>query len=230
MGLDNLSVDTAAAQNPAQRRSFFSLGFTVPFDSVVSRRMADVFLQVSSELRAETDRGAIILAFAWIDEELTRSLKKFFRPSAHAAGKADELFGAGRPLGDAATKIDVAFRLGLLQEDTYKSLHLLRRLRNDFAHLAPHLTLETDSVRDRVRTLFELQKDMIDAILQTVREVPSAQELLKAHETKPSPQALIAAIGTKPVFAMLSGAIVSGLILMTSQVTPVTHSVQPCEA
>lgn len=81
---------------------------------------------------------------------MTQMLKKFLLPSKHESEKADELLGVGRPIGDAATKIDLLLRLGLLAPATYKSLHWLRKLRNDFAHLSSNLTFETDHVRDRI--------------------------------------------------------------------------------
>lgn len=185
--------------------------------------MAETFRHVSAELRGESDRGAVILGFAWMDEELTRALKKFFLPSPHASEKGDELFGVGRPLGDAATKIDVAYRLGLIRESTHKSLHVIRRLRNDFAHLSSKLSFETDSIRDRVNTLFDLQSDMTDAILNSTQEIPEVGLLLLSHAGKPSSRALPAALGTKALFALLSGTIVSGLMLLTHDVAPVSH-------
>ena len=192
-------------------------------DSKLNHRMAEAFKHVSSELLGESDRGAVILAFAWMDEGLTRALKKFFLPSTHRSEKGDELFGVGRPLGDAATKIDVAYRLGLIRESTYKSLHIIRRLRNDFAHLSSKLSFETDNVRDRVNTLFDLQSDMTDAFLEITKEIPEVGQLLQGHAGKPSARVLPAALGSKALFALLSGTIVSGLMLLTNEVAPVSH-------
>lgn len=200
------------------------LGFTMDSSSEINHRMADAFLRVSDELRGESERGAIILAFAWIDEELTRALKKFCLPSPHVSEKGDELFGVGRPIGDTATKIDLAFRLGLIRGQTHKSLHILRKLRNDFAHMSSRLTFETDSVRDRVRILFELQQDMTDAILASTRENPNIATLFHAHEGKPSPQVLLAVLGTKTLFHILAATIVSGLMYLTHDVSQVSHT------
>lgn len=192
--------------------------------SEINHRMAEAFLRVSDELRGESERGAIILAFAWMEEELTRALKKFCLPSPHGSEKGDELFGVGRPIGDAATKIDLAFRLGLIHRHTHKSLHILRKLRNDFAHMSSRLTFETDSVRDRVSTLFELQKDMTDAILTSTRENPDIAALFHAQEGKTSPQALLSVLGTNALFHILAATIVSGLMYLTHDVSQVCHT------
>jgi hypothetical protein len=189
--------------------------------------MADEFLRVNEELRKESERGAVILAFAWMDDELTRVLKKFCAPSLHSSDKGDELFGTGRPIGDAATKIDLVFRLGLIQEHTHKSLHLVRKLRNDFAHLSSRLSFETNSVRDRIRTLFDLQSDMTDAILENTRDVPEIAIILGQHAGRPSPQALSRTFGARPLFHMIAGTMVAGLMLLTNDIPTVTTLLAP---
>jgi hypothetical protein len=78
-------------------------------------KMAEAMQRVTRELQLESDRGCVVLAFAWMDECSTQNLLRFLLPSAHQSAKADELLGVGRPIGDAATKIDLSFRLGLLQ-------------------------------------------------------------------------------------------------------------------
>jgi hypothetical protein len=150
-----------------------------------------------------------------MDDELTKALKRLFIPSTQSAEKADELFGVGRPIGDAATKIDVAYRLSILPEATCRSLHIFRKLRNDFAHLSASISFETDSVRDRMRTLFELQQDMTDAIRDSTSHLPEVKELLEKHDGKPSFQALAEAFGQRHLFQFLAATTVGGLMMAT---------------
>ena len=184
----------------------------------INQKMAEAFLRVNNELKDESDRGAVIVSCAWMDEELTRALKAFCVPSLRASDKDDELFGMRRPVGDAAAKIDLAFRLSLIREETYKSLHLVRKLRNDFAHLSSRLTFKTDSVRDRIRTLFELQSCMTDAILTCVSEHSEVADVLQLHAGKSSPAALEAVVGSRALFDLLAGTIVAGLMLLTDEI------------
>jgi DNA-binding MltR family transcriptional regulator len=53
-----------------------------------------------------------------------------------APGKArDDLFSGGTPpLGTFSARINVARALHLIREDEYELLHLIRRIRNEFAH------------------------------------------------------------------------------------------------
>jgi hypothetical protein len=183
--------------------------------AALGQQIATTFVKVMEELSAESQRGAAVLAFAWMDDELTRTLKRLFIPSTQSAEKADELFGVGRPIGDAATKIDVAYRLSILPEATCRSLHIFRKLRNDFAHLSTSITFETDSVRDRLRTLFELQKDMTDAIRDSINRLPEVKALLQEHDGKPSFQALAEALGPRRLFHFLAATTVGVLIMAT---------------
>ena len=191
----------------------------------VNAAMADTFLKVSDQLLAETERGSVVLAFAWMDEELTRILRRHFLPTRAESEKADELFGVGRPVGDAATKIDVAFRLNLINAATRESLHLARRLRNDFAHLSTSLTFETDSVKDRVKNLFRLQEEVLGAIWSVTSTVPELRAMVQAHEGKEPVSALLDQFGAKRLFAMTAGTIVAGLVMITSEIVSVANLV-----
>jgi hypothetical protein len=75
-----------------------------------------------------------------------------------APNKGRDILSAGpqAPLGTFSAKIDAAFQLGLISKPLARDLHLVRRIRNDFAHDPGELTFETPAVSDRVRALEEL--------------------------------------------------------------------------
>ena len=182
-------------------------------------KMIETAQRVSDNLQRESDRGCVILAFAWMDEQLSSNLQRFLLPSSHQSSRSDELLGAGRPLGDAATKIDLSFRLGLLRENTKTSLHLFRRLRNDFAHLSSHLTFETPSVRDRVLAIFDSEELLLNAVWNARTDAslqpPVTQGSEKAvHQMRQQ-------WGTKGLFAFTAGILVSALVLIGDTLTPV---------
>jgi DNA-binding MltR family transcriptional regulator len=192
--------------------------------------MADTFTRVVDELREESDRGCAVMAFAWIDEQVTANLRRFLLPSSHPAQKSDELLGAGKPLGDAATKIDLSLRLGLMREATYKTLTLFRRLRNDFAHLSTSLSFETPSVRDRVLAIFDCEQTMLNAVWESVIADPEAAAAATAQRGKSGPQILRDILGTKRLFCILAGAIVAGLVLSGEDIDPIAPLVANSEA
>src|ERR1700730_11600151 len=87
--------------------------------------------EVISRVGAESERGMTVLVAAELERVLEILLKSYLAP-----GKArDDLFSGGTPaLGPFSTRINVARALHLLRGDEYESLHLIRRIRNEFAH------------------------------------------------------------------------------------------------
>lgn len=185
-----------------------------------NQKMANSFEQVTKELSLESDRGAVILAFAWMDEQLTSLITKFCFPSIE---KKDELFGTGKAIGDAATKINLAFRLGLINDKTHKSLHGFRKLRNDFAHLTTSLSFDDDSVRDRLKNIFELERMVLEALWESACTNEILQPHLKQHSGKSAISGLSDTMKPKALFCITAGIVVSGLALLcerTEQVHP----------
>lgn len=192
-------------------------------------KMASVARRVVEELQRESDRGCVVLAFAWMDEELTKNLQRFLLPSSHQSSKADELLGPGRPVGDASTKIDLSFRLGLLRQNTRHSLHLFRKLRNDFAHLSSELTFETPSVKDRVLAIFDSEEPVLNGVWESMNRDPSRSIVEASAAGKSSIHEMRNALGTKRLFALAAGFLVSALVLIGDSLTPVSapRSQQP---
>ena len=87
--------------------------------------------ELISKVGAESERGMTILAAAELDRALEVLLKSYLAP-----GKArNNLFaGAPPPFGSFAVKINVARALFLIRGDEYQLLHIIRRIRNKFAH------------------------------------------------------------------------------------------------
>ncbi len=94
--------------------------------------------------------GCALMAAAFLDNKIRILLKSFFldRPKI-----AEELFQSYGPLGTFSSRIDMAFMLGLLTSETYKDLHLIRKIRNDFSHTALPLTFSEESIANRCREL-----------------------------------------------------------------------------
>lgn len=185
-------------------------------------RMAETMWKIKAELRKESERGCVVLAFAWMDDQLSANLRKFLLPSAQQSEKADELLGVGRPIGDAATKIDLCLRLGILQPNTHKSLHMFRRLRNDFAHLASNISFEDQSIHDRVVAIFENEEMVLNGLWQAMIEDEEVRTLTEQEHGKNGAQILKVALGTRKLFEMTAAALVSGLVSIEYALVPVT--------
>lgn len=88
----------------------------------------------------ESERAIVVLGVAQIDADLERVLTHVLHPSAT---QKDDLFSPGRALSSFGSKIALAHRLGLIDNQFRSVLNILRRIRNDFAHNAaePDLAL-----------------------------------------------------------------------------------------
>lgn len=101
-------------------------------------------------LENEGDRATVILVVAKLELILFQILQKYLIP---VPGSEDELLDNDRPLGTFSAKIRMAYRLGLIDNLFSHSLHLIRKIRNAFAHEVEECKLDYGAHRDRVRAL-----------------------------------------------------------------------------
>lgn len=176
-----------------------------------NEKIASCFSSLSMELRRESDRGSVVLAAAWMDEQITSLIKSFL---TEPMGSKDELFKVGGAIGDFGVKIQLAYRLGLIRKETFKSLELYRRLRNEFAHLSFPLTFETPSVKDRIREIFRLN----EPILESIWDVTQSDIALGGNKSSEKVEALLSQHGLRFVFELCAATTASGLLLSVGQV------------
>ena len=106
--------------------------------------------EFADELTDSGDRAAVLVAAAAIDGALEQLLEKVLRPNP---GSRDDLLDGDSPLSTLSARINCCHRLGLIDDDFARTIHLLRKIRNDFAHDVTGCTFEGSSHRDRVRAL-----------------------------------------------------------------------------
>src|SRR5206468_5368147 len=82
-------------------------------------------------LSNETDRGAALVCAAFLEEDLKALLERYFTDVPKVVSR---LLDQSGPLATFSAKIDLSFVSGLISEEMYRALHLLRRIRNSFAH------------------------------------------------------------------------------------------------
>lgn len=103
-----------------------------------------------SGLLNEGDRATVILVAAKLDLVLYQILQKHLIP---VPGSKDELLDNEGPLSTFSAKINMTYRLGLIDNSFSHSLHLIRKIRNSFAHEVEGCTLDSGAHQDRVREL-----------------------------------------------------------------------------
>jgi DNA-binding MltR family transcriptional regulator len=120
------------------------------FDRVKVQAFVEEGNVAIKELMKESDRGAVLVGVAYLDELLVR----LFKEKMLLTQKLSEyLFESSGPLSTLSSRIRIAYCLGWIGPATFQDLDLLRKIRNDFAHLHSPLTFDDPSVRSRCREL-----------------------------------------------------------------------------
>jgi len=136
----------------------------------------------------ESDRAAVILVASIIDENLGTLLKSYLVPNPSSS---DSLFdSATSPLSNFSSKIDLCFRIGIISGKLTRDLHIIRKIRNSFAHDIYGCSFENGSVRSRIR---ELENSVSNKWINQMSEVKRSDDLLE---------------GTRGKFIFITGAII----------------------
>ena len=101
-------------------------------------------------------RSAVIIITAKLDELLGRVITKVTLPSD---AKEDDLVDGDGPLSSLGAKIKIVRRLGFMDAELAQALHLIRKIRNDFAHQPTSCQLDLAPHAHRIRRLVELFSD-----------------------------------------------------------------------
>ena len=119
--------------------------------------VAEEFVSFIVDVLSFDQRSAVIVIVARLDELLYRVIKKLTFPSLR---RDDELLdGDSAPLSSLSSKITFVHRLGKVDSDLAKALHLIRKIRNDFAHKPDAGALHLSPHADRIREIVGYYKD-----------------------------------------------------------------------
>lgn len=106
---------------------------------------------IHTEFERESDRAAAIVVAAMLDEALKLLLRK--RLAAPVAQDRSILDGPNASLNSFSIRIDAGFQLGLLSRYLARDLHLIRKIRNEFAHAPLECTFDTERIKNWVKAL-----------------------------------------------------------------------------
>jgi DNA-binding MltR family transcriptional regulator len=101
------------------------------------------------ELNRETDRGAALLAAAFLDDVLDALIRARFVDDPEATNR---LLTPGRPIESFGARTHLAYCIGLLGPDVYADINAIREIRNEFAHRQPS-SFASPEVRGRCEKL-----------------------------------------------------------------------------
>lgn len=106
---------------------------------------------VALQMMTERGRGLVLVGAARLDLALEHVLKAVMAP---CSDPDDKLFTPDRSLGSYGAKISLAARLGLIDASIEQALHVIRRVRNDFAHSAGEPSLTEPRHQTRLQRVY----------------------------------------------------------------------------
>jgi DNA-binding MltR family transcriptional regulator len=114
--------------------------------------------EIRAEIEAQSDRAAALVAAAYLEERLREAIRALFTDAVvqvKESGQTVEsrLFEGTGPLATFSAKISIALALGLVGPESLRELHLIRKIRNEFAHNAEPLGFGDSPVSDWCREL-----------------------------------------------------------------------------
>lgn len=111
---------------------------------------------VARDLFDESDRGCVLVATALIEDLLEMAFKAHFRSDGT---RRSDLFEGQGPLSSLSNKIELAYFLELIDDRQRSGLHLLRKIRNDCAHLFEPIVFDSDRMKKFYRKDAEVSAD-----------------------------------------------------------------------
>jgi Mannitol repressor len=102
------------------------------------------WIHFRTQYEATDDRSCAILFAAYLDNCLEEA---FLNITKHPNDTRKKLLNDTAPLGTLSAKIDLMWVLGHLSEPVYRDLHLLRKIRNEFAHNVTASSFNNEPVR-----------------------------------------------------------------------------------
>lgn len=101
-------------------------------------------------LTGESDRGCALMATAYLEASLDKLISAFLVEDKRVQ---KDVFSNKGFLETFSSKIDFAYLLGLITKSMHRDLHLLRKIRNEFAHNLTNLSFDSPAIRDRCSEL-----------------------------------------------------------------------------
>lgn len=125
---------------------------------MVESSFDDRFGEWQAFMAAITDQselGQVLIVATYLDEQLERMLQWFMVDGRFSKDMAS---GPGSPIGSFSAKIQMAYALGLIDEEEEGSIQAIRKVRNEFAH---NITIDFSKakVRDKLAPLLWVTGD-----------------------------------------------------------------------
>ena len=167
-------------------------------------------------LIGESDRAVPVVAFAYFDSLVRERLQVEMNPLVR--GGLAELFGASGPLGSSSAQVRVAQAMYWLRDDVSSELHILRKVRNLFAH-EPFTTFEDRRVAGLLGSLVSAKR-VVELPFVIRGEIEDDPALGVVREADPDASDAVVLPTTKRVEFLMAMALNSAIALSDLYVAP----------
>jgi len=141
------------------------------------------------DIQKEPDRGVPLVAVAFLDDVLGKLLEAYFIDNSKTIRYILEYPGA---LCNFAVRADLAYCLGLLPEQTYNDIILIRKIRNRFGHSHHPVNFENEEIAGLCQKLY-----FANLSLQTLSVKVSARDKFEVAVIMVSNTILMKALAIK---------------------------------
>ena len=142
-------------------------------NAFVGYDVGQLFKKHYEYIESENDRGAVLVVASLLDSGLENALKAKLVKTEEIK---DSLFAGGNaPLGTFSAKIDIAFRLGIINFKTKETLNLFRKMRNEFAHNFETSDLESSRIKDRLMAIFKKHPEYYENLVYSFKKSANLQ-------------------------------------------------------
>lgn len=111
----------------------------------------DAVKRFEKELGDESPRGVVLIGTAILEEKLRELLIAALVPNPSSSDTLCD--GPNSAFGSLSSKIDGAYRMGLISNTFCRDLHVIRRIRNEVAHEPQSFRFEDPSPKNRIESL-----------------------------------------------------------------------------
>jgi DNA-binding MltR family transcriptional regulator len=113
-------------------------------------RWMDKQNRLGAKYENESDRAVALLAASFLEEQIKEALLSIFVEDKQVI---DPLVSGYGPLSTFRAYIDIVYALGHIPKELHTELHLVKRIRNHFAHHPDVTDFNTQKVKDWCREL-----------------------------------------------------------------------------
>src|SRR6476620_2485437 len=134
------------------------MSMPAPFDLPEIKELFNILLD---KLFLESGRGAILIATAHVDDQLTSLLEEVM-PANLSKNQKERLFKYPGHLSSFSAKIELSYAFRIIDENIYNCLNSLRKIQNDSANSSA--SFELHELNEKLKGIYNIGPSMREFI------------------------------------------------------------------